>query len=485
MSDVTIDDPGDALSRRSGPRPGVIAVYSGHSPFFWRLPLEGGTLHLGRGADGMEGWLLDDGLSRKHAEMTFDAATGMWTIRDLESRNGTYVDGTRVQGEVSMPSPQVVRIGHTLLLPCLDVDAMEPPEVSADGFVLGSRLRPAFEAIARDAAGSETLLVLGETGSGKERAARVFHASGPHAAGPFVAVNCATIQPGLAERLLFGARRGAFSGATADSVGHLQHADGGVLFLDEVAELDLGVQAKLLRVLETREVVPLGASHGKHVDVRICAATHDDLRTAVAQGRFRADLYHRLAPPEVHLPPLRERLDEIAQHVVSEIAACGTSLPAHAKLVEACLLRAWPGNVRELRKAIRYAVSAALGDKAEMVRASYLSPHAGLPFDTSGVHAVAGPTATGPIPALPASPSPEESPAAEVPGEKRTATGKKRGYVKWSQSISREQLERVLEEHAGSVATAARSLGMQRTQMYRQMDRWSIKRPHRNEGGPK
>jgi transcriptional regulator with GAF, ATPase, and Fis domain len=217
-----------------------------------------------------------------------------------------------------------------------------------------------------------------------------------------------------------------------------------VLFLDEGGELDLGVQAKLLRVLETREVVPLGASHGQRVDVRICVATHRDLRRAVADGKFRADLYHRIAPPEIVLPPVRERLDEITLHVVEEIAQVSSTLRAHAKLVEACLVRFWPGNVRELRKQVRDAAVRADAESSARVRVEHLSPTAGLPFEAS---------------------PPSNEPA---PG---------RAYVRWGESVTREEIERALAEQHGNVADAARVLGMQRTQMYREMARWSIKRP--------
>src|SRR6185436_14558171 len=157
----------------------------------------------------------------------------------------------------------------------------------------------------------------------------------------------------------------------------------GVLFLDEGGELDLAVQAKLLRVLETREVMPLGASRGQIVDLRVCVATHRDLRAAVAAGRFRADLYHRIAPPEIILPPLRDRLDEIPWHVSAEIATVDPALAPHARLVEACLLRHWPGNVRELRKEIHHAAAHARVEGADRVRLEHLPETAGRPFEAA------------------------------------------------------------------------------------------------------
>src|SRR5262249_15941137 len=154
----------------------------------------------------------------------------------------------------------------------------------------------------------------------------------------------------------FGARRGAYSGATEDADGYIVAAEGGVLFLDEVAELDLDVQAKVLRVVETHEVLPLGGSKPRHVEVRMCFATHRDLSAAVAEGRFRADLYYRIGEPQVQMPSLRERREEIPWLAMRAHEAAGGGPPLGAKLIEACLLRPWPGNVRELVSAIGAAI---------------------------------------------------------------------------------------------------------------------------------
>jgi transcriptional regulator with GAF, ATPase, and Fis domain len=307
--------------------------------------------------------------------------------------------------------------------------------------VVGAALGEALDTVGRAASASETLLIRGETGTGKELAARRFHELGPNARGPFVAVNCAAIPAGLAERLLLGAKRGAYSGATADAEGHLRAADRGVLFLDEAGDLDLLVQAKLLRVLETKEVVPLGASHGARVEVRVCMATHKDLRGEVAAGRFRRDLYHRVAPPEVVLPALRARLDEIAHHVVDE-AGRASGLKPQARLVEACLLRVWPGNVRELRKHVHHAAVHAAAQGESRVRLEDLSEGAGQPIEAA-------------------------APPSRAPARK---------YVQWSKELTREDVEKALREHGGKIASTARSLGMQRSQLYREMARLGIKR---------
>jgi DNA-binding NtrC family response regulator len=249
-----------------------------------------------------------------------------------------------------------------------------------DGVASGPALRKALETVAlsRKADVLTSLLISGESGAGKEIAAKVFHAAGPNPNAPFVAVNCATIPKDLAERLLFGARRGAFSGAT-DAVGQVQAADGGTLFLDEIAELPLEVQTKLLRMLETREVIRLGATTPERVDVRVCAATWRDLRQEVAAGRFREDLYFRVGQPEIRLPPLRERLEELPWHIQSvlETAALPQPLEVSAAFVEACALRAWPGNVRELRAEIRRCAAAAAAQDAKVLAADALGEMAG------------------------------------------------------------------------------------------------------------
>jgi DNA-binding NtrC family response regulator len=225
-----------------------------------------------------------------------------------------------------------------------------------------------------------SLLISGESGTGKEIAARAFHAAEPKPGAPFIAVNCATIPKDLAERLLFGSRRGAYSGAI-DASGYAQAANGGTLFLDEVAELPAEVQTKLLRMLEAREVVRLGATSPERVDVRVCAATWRDLREAVAAAGFREDLYFRIGQPEVRLPPLRERVEEIPWHIrqVLDESPASRQLAVSAAFIEACALRRWPGNVRELRSEVRRACAAKLADDRQL-DARDLAPTAGLPF---------------------------------------------------------------------------------------------------------
>ncbi len=217
---------------------------------------------------------------------------------------------------------------------------------------------PAFRSLLRAlevaAATDVSVLLLGESGTGKEQLARHLHRRSRRAQGPFVAINCAALPEGLAESELFGHRKGAFTGATADHPGRIGAASGGTLFLDEVAEMAPSVQAKLLRFLESGEYQPVGETACRQADVRIVAATHADLREAVRQGRFREDLYYRLNIVPFEVPPLRERSGDVtllAGTFIRELAAQhGLEPPRLQKDALTTLeAHAWPGNVRELR----------------------------------------------------------------------------------------------------------------------------------------
>jgi two-component system response regulator AtoC len=210
-----------------------------------------------------------------------------------------------------------------------------------------------LDMVSRVADTHSPVLITGETGTGKELVARALHSQSARQSRPFVAINCGAIAPGLMESELFGHSRGAFTGALQQKIGLIEEAEGGTLFLDEIGELPLELQPKLLRALQEREIRRIGENHSRKVDVRVLAATARNLREAVAQGCFRDDLFFRLAVVEVHIPPLRERSEDIpllARHFVKSIAAReGRSVPQ----INACVLErlgsyAWPGNVREL-----------------------------------------------------------------------------------------------------------------------------------------
>ncbi|MBZ4414643.1 sigma 54-interacting transcriptional regulator [Myxococcus sp. XM-1-1-1] len=238
--------------------------------------------------------------------------------------------------------------------------ALEGAEVFHGLWTQDAELRRVFRIVEKVARTESSVLVRGESGTGKEHIAHALHELSPRGKGPFRAINCAALPPSLLESELFGHVRGAFTGAVRDSPGHFRLAHGGSLFLDEVAELPLDLQAKMLRVLETRTVIPVGGRAPVPVDVRIIAATHRALRREVEAGRFRADLMYRLRVVPIFLPNLRERRSDIlplALRFLDELHQRGTRrveriAPGARKLLES---HGWPGNVRELRNVMEYA----------------------------------------------------------------------------------------------------------------------------------
>jgi DNA-binding NtrC family response regulator len=362
--------------RRSGPeRAGVVVVFSVGRAMCMPLPLDGRALVLGRNCE--DGVAIDDSrMSRRHAEVALGPMG--WLVRDLGSRNGTRADGRIVSGTLLCERPPVLRFGHTVAVAVPDVlPFLAARPMREANIVLGPTWRAALDDVAAVAASSADLLLLGESGCGKELAATHFHTAGPRARGPFVAVNCAAIPHGIAERLLFGTVKGAYSGASAEAQGYVRAAEGGVLFLDELGELDLGVQAKLLRVIETKETLPVGSSRSRRVDTCLCLATHRDLRAALESGEFRSDLYYRVTQSVVTLPPLRERREEIPWLVQLAVDPIAPELAIDPELVEACMLRRWPGNVRELLGEIKRIARLARSESEGVLRSDRLAPQAG------------------------------------------------------------------------------------------------------------
>jgi len=428
----------DASSVVGGPtmRPVALLIACGGKPLVRVVATDrAGKATLGRELATATGKLeLDDGrASRIHAEVRW-AGDG-WRVRDLGSHNGTFVDGRKVEGEGAAADGALVRIGATLFWLVADGAAAVDDGVAVErGVVIGLRSRLTDDTIRR-AATSPTLLILGESGTGKERLARAYHQAGPRAGGPFVPVNCAAIPEAIAERVLFGSKKGAYSGAD-DAPGYVSAAHGGTLFLDELGELDLALQAKLLRVLETREVWPVGATRGVPVDCGLVAATHRELRAAVAAGRFREDLYYRLTKPVAHVAPLRQRKDEIPVLAARAIGGVGPTLALHPRLLEALCLRPWPGNVRELLHEVRAAATAALAAGAAEVRLEHLADDAGQGFG-----------------------APADEAARSAPRE-----------------LDKDALVAAMTTAGGNVSAAARALGLHRTQLYRLLDRHGLAR---------
>jgi len=317
-----------------------------------RTPLSGERTLLGRGED-CEGVLPGRETSRHHAEIRRDGP--LHVLRDLASRNGVFVNGERFsEGPLSLGD--VVRLGEWVgLVTAFPDGAFSPePREIAHGLVGGARLEQAIEPGRRAAESALPIIVQGETGAGKECVARAIHAWSGRS-GMFVAVNCAALPESLAEAELFGHRKGAFTGASHESAGYFRAAHRGTLLLDEVVDLLPAVQAKLLRVIETGEVVPLGDTRPVRVDVRLVVAAQVPLRIAVAEKRFRPDLFARLDGMTLDLPPLRERREDIVglfRHLLDR-ASGGRPPIIDGKLVERLVLHDFPYNVREVVQLVR------------------------------------------------------------------------------------------------------------------------------------
>jgi DNA-binding NtrC family response regulator len=424
------------------PVPGALLVFSDKAPMLRAIRVAPGPVTLGRDDANGAIALPDEKASRAHAQLVFDGPG--WTVKDLGSRNGTFIDGHRIEGEARAPPNAVVRLAQSIVLLCDDIRRFTAATVSTDRFIIGPTLRAPLDRIAMAARGGANVLITGESGSGKELAARTFHEAAS-AKGPLIAVNCATIEKGVADRLFFGALKGTYTDVKETVDGYVQAADGGSLFLDELGELGAEVQAKLLRVVESGEVMRLGESTPKKVKLRVVAATHKDLRRAVDQGGFRADLFFRLAQVEVRLPPLRERREEIPFIISLAIAEEPVRI-ANASLVEAVLLRSWPGNVRELLAQVKKAALAAHADGSKSVRDVHLDAQAGIgPSRQAGPRAAAG-----------------EVDASAAAGAKQP---------------TKEEVEAVLRERDWNVAETARRLDLHRNQLNRLIKRYGLKRP--------
>jgi DNA-binding NtrC family response regulator len=320
-----------------------------------RYPLGAGrTFNLGGALDN-DLVLEDPYVSGYHARIYEQG--GRWMLLDLGSRNGTAVNGVRVR-EAELPASATLTLGRAALSFSVDADADRPELGRFHGMVAASeRMREVFRVVERLAPAAEPVLVIGESGCGKELVARALHDGAPRATGPFLALNCGALSAALIEGELFGHVKGAFTGATADRPGAFEATDGGTLFLDEIGELPLDLQPKLLRVLESSCVRRVGGTRELPVRTRVVAATHRNLEELVREGRFREDLFHRLFVLSVRVPPLRERPDDVlalARHFLATQAPRAVTLTDDAAAL--LVAHSWPGNVRELRNVLVRAV---------------------------------------------------------------------------------------------------------------------------------
>ena len=388
-------------------------------------------------ADGNQLVLRDPTISRHHCAIRVTARG--FQLRDLGSTNGTWLAGHLVESAYLRPG-STFRVGTTTIrFDHLDDEIRET--LSDDdrfGDVLGQSpaMRRIFALLPRIAAADSTVLLDGETGTGKGLLADAIHRQSARAGGPFVVVDCASIPPSLIESELFGHERGAFTGAIAARAGAFESAEGGTIFLDEIGELPLDLQAKLLRALEDRVVKRIGATRTVRLDVRVIAATNRDLREEVNRGGFRADLFYRLDVVRLRVPPLRERREDIpllVTHFYRSFTGDDGAVAPEA-LVAPLREHAWPGNVRELRSAVERAVL--LADPA-----LWLEPAAaGAPPDDDRL-------------------SFRES--------------KERAIASWE----RDYVIALLARHGGNLSRAARAARMDRAHLRELLRRYGARRP--------
>ncbi|MBV9945444.1 MAG: sigma 54-interacting transcriptional regulator [Myxococcales bacterium] len=383
-------------------------------------------------------------LSGTHARLLRVGAS--WAIEDLASKNGTFVQGKRVERAV-LGRDDVFEVGHSflrvndsVLVPAGDSIDLDLEAISADSqATLDPAFRTELHTTARIAASNVPVLILGESGTGKEVMARWVHRIS-HRSGELVGLNCGAIPAALVESTLFGHVKGAFSGALRDEPGYVRAAHGGSLFLDEIAALPRSSQAALLRVLQEREVVPVGSTRPVAVDVRVIAATHEPLEEMVAEGAFRRDLFARIAGFTLRLPPLRNRRDDLGVLVAALLRKIGAASASHVAFSPeaglALLGYQWPLNIRELEQCLSTSVSLAESGRIEPRH---------LP----------GPVLRGPV-----------EPSRGAPDPARGMSARDQGL--------RLELLAELARHKGNLAEVARAMGKARMQVHRWCRRFGV-----------
>jgi DNA-binding NtrC family response regulator len=384
--------------------------------------------------------LSDASVSRLHCALVSD--DGRVVVRDLGSKNGTELDGVRVV-EAFVRAGSRLRVGTTTI--GVDI-AAAPMELALDaraGFELlvgaSKAMRRIYGTLQRAAESDATVLLTGETGTGKEVAAESIHRASARATKPFVVVDCGALPADILESELFGHERGAFTGAQSARAGLFEIASGGTVFLDEIGELPIELQPKLLGVLERRVVRRVGGNKTTPIDVRVVAATHRDLAAEVNAKRFRSDLYYRLAVIDVRLPALRERSDDIAPLIAHVLGALGVddgetrARLTSPEVLEELARHRWPGNVRELRNYVERCIA---------LRA------------TAPLDALAAQSATADV---------------DVSRPLRVARDS------WNAALERQYLLAILDRNEGNVAAAARAAGIGRVYFYRLLWKYGIR----------
>ena len=386
--------------------------------------------------------LADPAVSRRHVAL--EVVQKRLRVTDLASTNGTFVDGVAV-GVAFLTGGEVLRVGGTAIT--IDRGQAAPSKAltgeSRFGVTLGAStaMRRLYPLCHRLAATDVPVIIEGETGTGKEQLAESLHQASPRASGPFVIFDCTAVAPNLIESELFGHERGAFTGSVQTHQGVFERASGGTLLIDEIGDLPLELQPKLLRCIERLHVTRVGGRQPISVDVRLLAATRRDLDKHVQVGRFRDDLFHRLAVARIELPPLREREGDVAllaKHFWALRGGDPDRMPP--ELLRSWEGYAWPGNVRELKNAV--ARRLALGDLADVAEQLAPPPSNGTPLR---------PAAAG------------DAIAAILALDLPLAEARQRAI----DELERRYIERILEAHQGNVTRAAAAAGVARRHFHR------------------
>lgn len=430
---------------------------------------------------GNELQLSDGKVSGLHCEIKLDDRG--YRLFDLDSTNGTYTAGLRINDVYIGPNTQISvgksKIRFEPLGQSVEVALAEEPNF---GDMIGRsvKMRELFARLEKLAQSDATVLITGETGVGKELVAESLHDYSPRKKGPFVVLDCGSIPQNLIESELFGHERGSFTGATSAYAGAFERAHGGTVFLDEIGELPIEMQPKLLRVLERHEVRRIGGSKIINVDIRVVAATNRDLGVEVNRGRFREDLYYRLAVARVHVPALRERRDDIPlllEHLLS-LTPGGEAAKLEPETIELMMKHDWPGNVRELRNVIERAVllSEAPANEAQF-RRTYVPGAAKAGESDLDGGAAGEPGAEGAARPSPAVSGDDNVMVMAIDTEMPFKLAKRDLVAEFE----RRYISHLLERHGGNISAAARAAGIDRMSIHKMLNRLGLANPGRDD----
>ncbi|MCE9580568.1 MAG: sigma 54-interacting transcriptional regulator [Deltaproteobacteria bacterium] len=424
--------------------------------------------------------LQDKAVSGTHFEVA--ARDDGYRLRDLNSRNGVYVGDLRIR-EVFLRPGTLFRIGHTQIQfqPMDDIVEIELSKRDRFDAVIGGSpaMREIFASLEKVSPSDLTVLITGETGTGKEMVARGVHNMSSRKKKPFVVLDCGSIPRELIESTLFGHEKGSFTGAVGQHIGCFEQAQGGTIFLDEIGELDIGLQPKLLRVLEQREIKRVGGDRTVKVDVRVLAATNRDLREEVNKGTFREDLYFRLSVVNCELPPVRERKEDVpalANHFLRDVASRrGLTMSWSQDAMAAMVSHSWPGNVREMRNVVERA--AALSDgpvitRADLVFGREMGPSPLAAHDLAQAGAAAAQRAAA---AMSGVAPPMNGPASFDPALLKAGLGFKQAKQTVVDAFESAYLAALMERNDGNITRSAQEAGLTRYHLRELLKRHGLK----------